>query len=131
MSSININMIMKYLFGYNKIVYKRGVSMSKGLFLLADKIKSMREQLGITQAELARKLGLTRSSINGWEMGLSVPSTQYIVELAKLFHISTDYLLGMEQGAVLNIDNLTEKEVSVLIDLVACFNANREIHKDC
>jgi len=31
----------------------------------------------------------------------------------------------------LNIDNLTEKEVSVLIDLVACFNANREIHKDC
>lgn len=124
-------MIMKYLFGYNKIVYKRGVSMSKGLFLLADKIKSMREQLGITQAELARKLGLTRSSINGWEMGLSVPSTQYIVELAKLFHISTDYLLGMEQGAVLNIDNLTEKEVSVLIDLVACFNANREIHKDC
>ena len=131
MSSININMIMKYLFGYNKIVYKRGVSMSKGLFLLADKIKSMREQLGITQAELARKLGLTRSSINGWEMGLSVPSTQYIVELAKLFHISTDYLLGMEQGAVLNIDNLTETEVSVLIDLVACFNANREIHKDC
>ena len=131
MSSINIKMIMKYLFGYNKIVYKRGVSMSKGLFLLADKIKSMREQLGITQAELARKLGLTRSSINGWEMGLSVPSTQYIVELAKLFHISTDYLLGMEQGAVLNIDNLTEKEVSVLIDLVACFNANREIHKDC
>lgn len=124
-------MIMKYLFDYNKIVYKRGVSMSKGLFLLADKIKSMREQLGITQAELARKLGLTRSSINGWEMGLSVPSTQYIVELAKLFHISTDYLLGMEQGAVLNIDNLTEKEVSVLIDLVACFNANREIHKDC
>jgi transcriptional regulator with XRE-family HTH domain len=122
---------MKYLFDYNKIVYKRGVSMSKGLFLLADKIKSMREQLGITQAELARKLGLTRSSINGWEMGLSVPSTQYIVELAKLFHISTDYLLGMEQGAVLNIDNLTEKEVSVLIDLVACFNANREIHKDC
>lgn len=105
--------------------------MSKGLFLLADKIKSMREQLGITQAELARKLGLTRSSINGWEMGLSVPSTQYIVELAKLFHISTDYLLGMEQGAVLNIDNLTEKEVSVLIDLVACFNANREIPKDC
>ena len=131
MSSVNIKMIMKYLFGYNKIVYKRGVSMSKGLFLLADKIKSMREQLGITQAELARKLGLTRSSINGWEMGLSVPSTQYIVELAKLFHISTDYLLGMEQGAVLNIDNLTEKEVSVLIDLVACFNANREIHKDC
>ena len=99
--------------------------MSKGLLLLAEKIKSIREQLGMTQAEVARKLGLTRSSINGWEMGLSVPSTQYIVELAKLFNVSTDYLLGMEQGAVLNIDDLTEKEVSVLIDLVVCFRAKK------
>ena len=100
--------------------------MAKGLLLLAEKIKSIREQLGMTQAEVARKLGLTRSSINGWEMGLSVPSTQYIVELAKLFNVSTDYLLGMEQGAVLNIDDLTEKEVSVLIDLVACFRAKKQ-----
>ena len=99
--------------------------MAKGLLLLAEKIKSIREQLGMTQAEVARKLGLTRSSINGWEMGLSVPSTQYIVELAKLFNVSTDYLLGMEQGAVLNIDDLTEKEVSVLIDLVVCFRAKK------
>lgn len=96
--------------------------MSKGLFLLADKIKSMREQCGMTQAELARKLGLTRSSINGWEMGLSLfQSTQYIVELAKLFGVSTDYLLGVKQGAVLNIDDLTEKEVSVLTDLSSLF----------
>lgn len=97
--------------------------MAKELFLLAEKIKTIREQLGMTQAELARKLGLTRSSINGWEMGLSVPSTQYIVELAKLFRVSTDYLLGMEQGAVLNIDDLTEKEVSVLLDVANCFRA--------
>ena len=97
--------------------------MAKELFLLAEKIKTIREQLGMTQSELARKLGLTRSSINGWEMGLSVPSTQYIVELAKLFRVSTDYLLGMEQGAVLNIDDLTEKEVSVLLDVANCFRA--------
>lgn len=108
---------------------KRGDVMAKGLLLLAEKIKSIREQLGMTQAEVARKLGLTRSSINGWEMGLSVPSTQYIVELAKLFNVSTDYLLGMEQGAVLNIDDLTEKEVSVLIDLVACFRAKKPNEK--
>lgn len=99
--------------------------MAKELFLLAEKIKTIREQLGLTQAELARKLGLTRSSINGWEMGLSVPSTQYIVELAKLFRVSTDYLLGMEQGAVLNIDDLTEKEVSVLIDVANCFRGKQ------
>ena len=54
----------------------------KELFYMADKIKQLREQMGYTQAELARKLKLTRSSINGWEMGLSVPSTPMVVELA-------------------------------------------------
>lgn len=97
--------------------------MAQGIKLLADKIRTLREQHGITQSELSRRLGLTRSSINGWEMGLSVPSPQYIVELAKQFSVSTDYLLGVKQGAVLNIDDLTEKEVSVLTDLVACFRS--------
>ena len=69
--------------------------MGKGLILLADKIKTIREQLGMTQAELARKLGLARSSINGWDWGLSVRSTQVIVELENLFRVSTDYRLGM------------------------------------
>ena len=64
--------------------------MAKELFPLAGKIKQLREKSEMTQAELARELGLTRSSINAWEMGLSVPSTPFIVELAKLFGVSTD-----------------------------------------
>ena len=51
--------------------------------MIYDKIKLLREQKGLTQAELARKLGLTRAGVNAWEMGLSMPSTQYIVELAR------------------------------------------------
>ena len=69
--------------------------MAKELFPLAGKIKQLREKSEMTQAELARELGLTHSSINAWEMGLSVPSTPFIVELAKLFGVSTDYLLGL------------------------------------
>ena len=100
--------------------------MAKELFLLADKIRHIREQAGITQAELARKLGLTRSSVNSWEMGLSVPSTQYVIELAKLFDVSTDYLLGLEQGATISVEGLSDKEVSVLLELISCFRENRD-----
>lgn len=95
--------------------------MVKELFSLSEKIRSTREQLGMTQAELAKKLGLTRSSVNSWEMGLSVPSTQYIIELAKLFGVSTDYLLGLSQGASISVVSLSEKEVTILIGLVNCF----------
>ena len=48
--------------------------------MISDKIKILREQKGLTQAALAKKLGITRSSVNAWEMGISVPSTQYVVE---------------------------------------------------
>lgn len=97
----------------------------KELFYMADKIKQLREQMGYTQAELARKLKLTRSSINGWEMGLSVPSTPMVVELAKIFNVSTDYLLGLDDRASLRVEGLSKKEVAVLVDLVSCFREKR------
>jgi len=100
--------------------------MSKELFPLAEKIKLLREKAGLTQADLARTLSLTRSSINAWEMGLSVPSTQYVVELAKTFNISTDFLLGMESTATIPIDGLTQEQVAVLLDTIKCFQLNKE-----
>ena len=61
--------------------------------MVADRIKQLRLSNNMTQTDLAKKLNITRSSVNAWEMGISTPSTAYIVELAQLFHVSTDYLL--------------------------------------
>lgn len=95
--------------------------MSKELFTLAEKIKLLRESADLTQSELARMLGLSRSGVNAWEMGLSIPSTQYVVELAKTFHVSTDYLLGMEDTSTISIKGLTEKQVSAVLNVIQCF----------
>ena len=46
--------------------------------MLAERIKTLREQAGMSQEKLAKRLGITRSSVNAWEMGISTPSTQYI-----------------------------------------------------
>lgn len=94
---------------------------SKELILLSDKIKMLRENAGITQSELAKSLGLTRSAVNAWEMGLSVPSTQYIVELAKAFNVSTDFLLGMEDSAAVSVKGLTERQISAVLNVIQCF----------
>lgn len=95
--------------------------MAKELFTLAERIKLLREQKGITQAELARILGISRSGVNAWEMGLSIPSTQYIVELAKNFNVSTDFLLGMEETATVSVKGLSQRQIAVVIDLIQCF----------
>ena len=86
---------------------------------VADKIKALREQNGFTQSDLAKKLGITRSSVNAWEMGISVPSTQYVVELANIFKVSTDFLLGVKSTATVNVEGLSEKDVQLVNAVIA------------
>lgn len=91
--------------------------------MVADKIKTLRESKGMTQASLAKKLNVTRSSVNAWEMGISVPSTPLIVEIAKLFQTSTDYLLGISATSTLDISDLCEKEIMIVYELVQYFKS--------
>lgn len=87
--------------------------------MVADNIKALREQNGFTQSDLAKKLGITRSSVNAWEMGISVPSTQYVVELANIFKVSTDFLLGVKSTATVNVEGLSEKDVQLVNAVIA------------
>ena len=87
--------------------------------MVADRIKALREQSGFTQATLATQLGITRSSVNAWELGISVPSTQYIVELAQLFNTSTDYLLCVDQTSSISVAGLSEKDIQLVHGLIA------------
>lgn len=82
--------------------------------MVADRIKTLREQKDLTQTELAKLLGITRSSVNAWEMGISTPSTQYIVELAQIFKVSTDYLLCINNSATVSVAGLDEKDVQLV-----------------
>ena len=93
--------------------------------MVSDRIKELREKAGFSQAQLAKRLDVTRSSVNAWEMGLSTPTTQYVVALAKLFHVSTDYLLGLEPELTLSLERYTQEEISLLFGLLNYFDAHR------
>ena len=61
----------------------------------SERIKELREKNGYTQAALAAKLSVTRACVNAWEMGISSPSTENLVELTQIFHVTSDYILGI------------------------------------
>ena len=63
---------------------------------LADKIINLRKKAGWSQEELAGRLGVTRQSVSKWEGAQSVPDIEKIVQLSRLFSVTTDYLLKDE-----------------------------------
>ena len=98
--------------------------------MIADKIKALRKKRGITQSELANKLGITRAGVNAWEMGLSVPSTQCVVLLAKFFEVSTDYLLDLPTTATISVEGLSEREIASLVEIVQCYKKKSSSYED-
>ncbi len=91
--------------------------------MVYETIKMLRERADMTQAELARKLDISRSSVNAWEMGISVPSTQYVVELAQIFNVSTDVILGVQSQNSIDITNLTPEQQKIVSLLVRHFQS--------
>lgn len=66
--------------------------------LLADKIMTLRKRAGWSQEELAAQLGVSRQSVSKWEGAQSVPDMQKVVQMSRLFGVTTDYLLKEELG---------------------------------
>jgi transcriptional regulator with XRE-family HTH domain len=62
--------------------------------MLAERIRQLRTDRGLTQQELADTLGITQQAVGRWEKGLASPDTPTLPRLADLFGVSTDYLLG-------------------------------------
>ena len=85
--------------------------------MIAERIKELRQARGWTHAELARKISIHKSGVNSWEQGLSTPSPASLVDLARLFSVSTDYLLGVEPLHTVNVTGLDERDVAILAEL--------------
>jgi transcriptional regulator with XRE-family HTH domain len=76
-------------------------------------IQGLREEANIRQSELAKSLGLGRTTISNYENNYSSPDLETLIQIANFFHVSTDYLLGI--SSVKNApQNLQEDEAKVL-----------------
>ncbi len=64
---------------------------------VSEKIYTLRTRLGLSQEELAEKLGVSRQSVSKWETGQSVPDLEKIIKLADLFGVSVDELVREEE----------------------------------
>ncbi|GKH30791.1 helix-turn-helix domain-containing protein [Muricomes sp. OA1] len=81
-------------------------------------LKTLRLQNNFTQAQLAQRLGVTKSVISAYETGLRMPSYDVLISISQIFKVTTDYLLGLEKKQGLDLSGLTEDEVQALTELI-------------
>ena len=89
---------------------------------IADKIRYLRDKVGMTQSDLAKRLGISRSAVNSWEMSLSTPSLANIIEMKEIFHVSVDYILSLEDRITVDITDLSNEERELVVRLISCFD---------
>lgn len=61
-----------------------------------EKLQKLRKEKGWTQEQLAAQISISRQALSKWELGTAIPDTENVVQLSKLFQVSTDYLLNDE-----------------------------------
>lgn len=89
---------------------------------LGNDIKQLRIQNGYTQEQVATKLGVKARTVGTWERDLKLPSAEMLVKLARLYHVSLNYLVGLDKEMCIDITNLTDNQKQILNDIVLEFN---------
>ncbi len=77
-------------------MFEAALRQKEELMILADKIAQLRRQNGWSQEELAYQLNVSRQAVSKWESGSSIPELDKILNMSRLFNVSTDYLLKDE-----------------------------------
>lgn len=94
---------------------------------IGQKITYYRNLHNMTQVQVARSLGISRSAVNGWEMGFSIPQLKHVVALAALFHVSVDTLVfGEDSKTLIDISSLNSEEQALVLQLIRCLSKNKE-----
>lgn len=91
-------------------------------------IRELRREMDCTQNKLADLLGVTQDSISLWENDRRIPDTQYIVQMARFFDVSTDYMLGLtDEYKSVRFGEKTQEQTSLSADEQKLIERYREM----
>ena len=78
------------------------------------RLKELRKRDGLTQKQLAERLWITKSMVSYYEQSLRAPSPEVLIKLSYIFHVSADYLLGIEKGRTVDVSGLDDEDIKAV-----------------
>ena len=89
-------------------------------------LKKLRLEEELTQQQLADRLGVTKSVVSYYELHERTPSPEILVKLAAIFHVSTDYLLGLDKKETVDLTGLDKNDIITIKHLIATLRSKNE-----
>jgi len=92
---------------------------------MGKKLKKLRLENKLNQKQVADRVGLAISAISSYESGIRYPSYDVLIKLSKIFHVSTDYLLGIKNTRNIDVSGLDENEINVIAQMIELLRKNK------
>lgn len=86
-----------------------------------NRLKALRTSRRLTQKQLAEQAGVAISAISAYESGNRYPSYDVLISIARIFHVSTDYLLGLNKRSEIDVSGLNHEEIELITQMIELF----------
>ena len=88
-------------------------------------IKELRKNRRLTQTELSKALGVSKSMISSYESDSRAPSYNVLIKLARFFNVPMDYMFGFKNKQTCSLDSLDPDEQEIILMLIKKFEENK------
>ena len=86
--------------------------------MVAQRIARLRTQQNMTQKELARRCGVSETTIKNWESGANEPHLEHIRQLCMALNTNADFLLGINEKRMICVDGLEDVDIDYIKQLI-------------
>ena len=86
------------------------------------RIRELRERYKLSQEQLGKKVGRSKSVICSYESNVKIPPLSILVQLAVIFNVSLDYLVGIDKSEMVSVNGLSQPQKELLHTLILEFS---------
>lgn len=95
------------------------------MYDFGSRLKELRMRRKLSQQQLADRLNVKKASVSGYENNIATPSVAVLTQMALVFNVSLDYLMGLDHRRTISVENLTPRQVALLEELIAEFRMKK------
>lgn len=79
-----------------------------------ERIKELRLSLNLNQVQFGSRINVSKQSVSNWESAYIQPSIDILIRICRTFHVSADYLLGLDDRRTIDVTGLTDEQIAVM-----------------